>query len=301
MAVTISVDQSATIEVDELVQFLIENKINPSDDDALISAAPMLKALYNNRSFLVKRISEDVKNYHHLADNKNYAPTTMVLHAHKSQPFFLRACMWLPEKQHRALKTNLDTYFQPHDHNFNFLTVGYFGPGYESNYFEYDYEKVAGYPGEPVSMTFVEKTHLDSGKIIFYRALRDVHDQFPPESLSVSINILETSLRTRVADQYAFDMPASTVSRFVNRVGAEPLLLTMACCGTHEDREVIRTIAARHASPRIRFYALKSLAHSAGTAEETIHLLSSVPAGAPTLLREWARVHLAQIEASLEP
>ena len=32
-------------------------------------------------------------------------------------------------------------YHVPHDHNFSFLTVGYLGPGYWSEYYEYDYER----------------------------------------------------------------------------------------------------------------------------------------------------------------
>ena len=39
-------------------------------------------------------------------------------------------------------------YHIPHDHNFSFLTVGYIGPGYWSDYYEYDHDSVLGAPGE---------------------------------------------------------------------------------------------------------------------------------------------------------
>src|SRR3546814_33924 len=73
-------------------------------------------------------------------------------------------------------------YGKAHDHNFSFLTVGYMGPGYWSEYYEYDYANVAGYVGEKVNLRYIEKSKLDEGKVMLYRIHRDVHLQLPARS-----------------------------------------------------------------------------------------------------------------------
>ena len=52
----------------------------------------------------------------------------------------------------KASGTSPFFYHVPHDHNFSFLTVGYLGPGYWSEYYEYDYGEVVGMPGEKVDL-----------------------------------------------------------------------------------------------------------------------------------------------------
>ena len=52
---------------------------------------------------------------------------------------------------------------------------------------------VVGFPGEEVNLRFIEKSRLDQGKVMLYRAHQDVHLQLPADAMSVSLNILETS------------------------------------------------------------------------------------------------------------
>ena len=75
----------------------------------------------------------------------NYGPQCIVLSA-PGAGFFLRANMW-PAAEDNMLKASGGTSFSfglPHDHNFSFLTLGYFGPGYWSDYYTFDHEAVAG-------------------------------------------------------------------------------------------------------------------------------------------------------------
>src|SRR3546814_8782480 len=87
-------------------------------------------------------------------------------------------------------------YGKAHDHNFSFLTVGYMGPGYWSEYYEYDYANVAGYVGEKVNLRYIEKSKLDEGKVMLYRIHRDVHLQLPADEMSVSLNIMRSEEHT---------------------------------------------------------------------------------------------------------
>ena len=115
-------------------------------------------------------------------------------------------------------------YGVPHDHNFSFLTVGYLGPGYWSDYYEYDYGAVVGFPGEDVALRFVEKSRLEQGKVMLYRAHRDIHLQLPADAMSVSLNILETSHNSVFRDQYRFDVERSKIAGIMTRTSLEPML-----------------------------------------------------------------------------
>ena len=61
-------------------------------------------------------------------------------------------------------------------------------------------------PARTVDLRFVEKSRLEQGKVMLYRAHRDVHLQLPADEMSVSINIVETSHSSVFRDQYRFDV-----------------------------------------------------------------------------------------------
>jgi hypothetical protein len=70
------------------------------------------------------------------------------------------------------------------------MTVGFFGPGYETTIYEYDSSKVTGFVGESVDLRFLETTQLPPGKVMLYRPHADVHAQYPPSELSISLNLM---------------------------------------------------------------------------------------------------------------
>ena len=117
-----------------------------------------------------------------------------MLHS-RSGKFLMRANCWPAAADSVVVNSGTDPFFygRPHDPNFSFLTVGYVGPGYWSDYYEYDYERTVGFIGEKVDLRFVERSRLSEGKVMMYRRHRDVHSQLPPDSLSVSLNIMAVS------------------------------------------------------------------------------------------------------------
>src|SRR3546814_15895075 len=74
-------------------------------------------------------------------------------------------------------------------------------------------ETVDGRLGEPLNLQFVERSQLDEGKMMLYRAHRDIHSQRPPPSLSVSLNILDACEHVPWLDQYIVDIDAGTIAR----------------------------------------------------------------------------------------
>lgn len=111
----------------------------------------------------------------------------------------------------------------PHDHNFDFLTLGYFGPGYWSDYYEYDYGEVTGWRGEAVpSLRRIERSRLEQGKLMLYRAHIDVHAQYAADALSVSLNIMHTTGAQGWLDQYRFDLERRRSGRLSRPAPARP-------------------------------------------------------------------------------
>jgi len=178
--------------------------------------------------------------------------------------YFIRANFWpsAGDPILRASGTEPFFYDVPHDHNFSFLTVGYLGPGYWSDYYDYDYEQVTGFPGEPVALNFIERSRLERGRMLLYRAHRDVHRQLPADSMSVSINIVQTGAKQAWRDQYRFDLERCTVDGLLNLTPTETLVALSAHFG--RGAELAEHFAARHPSDRIRFAAIRALAGREG-------------------------------------
>ena len=158
----------------------------------VLHAAGWLRRLGRNRDFLAERLLAALAARHRQEDPGNaYGPQVVMLSQLGSE-FFLRANAWPSRDEHvvRASGSGPFVYGLAHDHNFDFLTFGYFGPGYVSDYWEYDHEAVAGAIGETAGLRYIGRQRLKPGKLMHYRAHRDVHSQLPPPALSVSLNVM---------------------------------------------------------------------------------------------------------------
>jgi hypothetical protein len=236
---------------------------NPEDEESLHHAAFQLRRLGNNQTFLGDLLIDELKRQQRDDSGENsYGPQVIMLRPSGKGDFFIRANIWPSEDEHamRASGGGAFVYLQPHDHNFNFLTVGYFGPGYWSNYYEYEYEDVVGYRSEPVALRFIERSRLHQGKIMLYRAHIDVHDQAPADALSISINIMHTSGAQAWLDQYSFDLENHRIGRIISNGSSEAFLRIAVGMGCPEARDLAENFGGSHASDRMRLAAWGALA-----------------------------------------
>ena len=210
----------------DCIAALEDSGFNPRDEESLIGAAGWLRRLGNNRDFLAETMLAELKDAAGGEEDASAYGAQVVMLSPLGGEFFLRANFWPGRQDHvfRASGQSAFSYELPHDHNFDFLTVGYFGPGYASDYYEYDYEAVDGMVGEPAGLRFVERSTLDPGKLMHYRAHRDVHSQLPPESLSVSLNVMHSGGAQGWLDQYSFDVEQNTIARVLSAGGSEIFL-----------------------------------------------------------------------------
>ena len=150
----------------------------------------------------------------------------------------------------------------PHDHNFDFLTVGYFGPGYETLIYEYDYSQVVGKIGEKIKMRLLERTQLDYGKIMLFRAGKDIHNQYHPKSLSISINLLVSSPEVPLREQFYFDLDKEEISGYVEtNSSVRSMLIQLAeFVGDQNTCSILEILSKEHPNHRTRGSSLLALA-----------------------------------------
>src|SRR3546814_13555580 len=105
-----------------------------------------------------------------------YSAHVFLLHR-SPRGFYLRANLWpaAGDAVYAASGPAAFSYGVPHDHNFSFLTTGYFGPGYVSDNYEVDPEAIDGSLGQPLNLQVVERSNLNEGKMRLYRDTRDNH------------------------------------------------------------------------------------------------------------------------------
>ena len=286
------------IELAELVELLETGGFDGEDEEQFASFGPALKKLGNNRRFLSDLVIAELKQRceGQVRDNQ-YSAQVIMLHG-AAKKFIIRANFWPALKDSVIRQSGTDPFFYgvPHDHNFSFLTVGYFGPGYWSDYYEYDYDQVVGYPGEAVNLRFVEKSRLDQGKVMLYRAHHDVHLQLPADEMSVSINIVETSHSTGFRDQYRFDVENGRVDGILTHTSLEPMLSLAAHYGGEEGMDLIAEFAAGHPSDRIRWCALRARAAALPSVDERIALYEAAIGGSSLLVGAMARREVERLE-----
>src|SRR5687768_9138279 len=261
--------EGAACTLGDCIAALEASGFDPQENESLRHAAHWLHRLGMNGDFLAELLLAELKDRHREENPASaYGPQVIMLSPLGGE-FFLRANIWPSRDEHmfRASGGGSFVYELPHDHNFDFLTVGYFGPGYWSDYWEYDYEAVAGAVGEKARLRFVERSRLEPGKLMHYRAHRDVHSQLPPDALSVSLNVMHAGGAQGCLDQYRFDVDKDEIAAVISPGAGEVFLRIAVGLGCEEARDLAERFARTHPSDRMRLTALDAQAGVLDTAE----------------------------------
>ena len=277
---------------------------DPRDEANLQEAASWLRKLTNNRTFLgdylVKRLSERLAGIENGVES-GYGPQAIILSpllGNERGRMFLRANIW-PARHDLCFQASGAEHFvygTPHDHNFSFLTSGYAGPGYVSDYYEYDYGEVVGIAGEAAGLRFVERSSLSQGKLMLYRAHVDVHSQLPPEALSVSLNVMHVDPAQGWFDQYGFDLEAGTVSQVLSPNASEAFLRVAVASGSDEALDFAEWAGRAHPSERLRLASFEARAGRLTEAEAREALWCEAQrASGSRMVRAEAKVRLAKL------
>lgn len=256
----------------ECIEALGDLGFDADDPASTAAAAGWLRRLANNRSFLGDLLVDRLTGRGGEEIASGYGPQAIVLSRprdNRPNAAFLRAAIWPSPRDHvfRASGAGSFVYGAAHDHNFDFLTVGYCGPGYASDYYECDYERLAGFPGEDARLRFVGRSTLTPGKLMLYRRHVDVHSQLPPESLSVSVNVMRLDPAQGWFDQYGFDLESGTVARWLNPLAGEAFLRVAVASGAESALDYAEWVGTRHPSDRMRLASFEARAQMCDAAD----------------------------------
>lgn len=295
--------EGGAITLEDLIDALETTPFDPHDEDSFAALGPLLARLGRNRDFLADLVIEELKLRcaRQSADN-GYGPQVFLLRPPNGR-YVIRANFWpaAGDAVVRASGTAPFFYDLPHDHNFPFLTYGYLGPGYWSDYYEYDGRAASGMPGSPAGLRFVERARLTQGKLMLYRMQRDVHVQLPPDSFSVSLNILGQHPSHPWIDQYRFDISRNTIDEALTTAPSEALATLAAHLGGGNGIELIHHLIRHHPHPRMRRTAVSALASAQGSARENAPLFEIAAADPVPEVRIAARRQLEVPPIPSEP
>jgi hypothetical protein len=246
MALTIACEHSRLVTLDELIDH-VHASVDLEDMDSVAAAAPMFRGLANDRELVVRQLNRQVREHF----RSDVIPSAQALFLGEGRNFYVRANIWPSDADLASGRVNQDqfTYHLAHDHNYNFMTVAYHGPGYTTDIYEYDYRKVQGYVGEKVDLRFVERVRFTQGMVMLYRAGVDVHTQLPPDDLAITLNLMVATPGVRLRD-HPGELDTSRRISIVKMAGQ---------VGDGDTRDLLDGLSRQHPCRRTRIAACDSL------------------------------------------
>ena len=256
MTTTIQCDYQDCISLEEYIDFC-HSTPNLADPEVTTNTAGVLRKLANNTSFLADFLAKQLKQIESYNLKTDFTPPSFYLY--QCPEFSVRAVLWQPCDEAGNDEAIARGYGVAHNHHFNFLTCGYFGPGYRSIIYNYNPDNFAGLIGERVKLHFQEETLLSPGKLMYYRHSQDVHVQYPPDTLSLSINLIFPR-HPDASIQSVFDPENQTIKGYLDSLPATSAIIKAALLLQNNDSiELLEQIATSHSCPRTRTMVFNSL------------------------------------------
>ncbi|MCT2398299.1 transposase [Novosphingobium mangrovi (ex Huang et al. 2023)] len=274
MATVIAVRDPTPASLEECVEALVTWGFDPGEEESLSHAANWLKRLGNDPHFLGDALVDMMAG---LGGDAMDLPATqgaginhIVLVPPERGNFTISAHIW-PSLADHALRASAPEalgYGIVRDHNYDFLDLGYFGPGCEIDDYECDPETMAGWQGEPVMLTPLGRSRMETGSIVHYRAGRDFRCLHPPESLSVTLTLSHAHPSHCWRDHYVLERRrgragAFRIARVLGHGPSETFLRIAVALGGEEAQDLARRLGTSHPSDRMRIAAWRALASSA--------------------------------------
>ncbi|MDX3901644.1 MAG: transposase [Sphingobium sp.] len=278
----------APIDLDALVDWCEGSDFDPTHEEGLAAAAPILAGLAANRTFLSDMAIAELKTRCAGQRQDNPYSAQVMLLRPAGGKYVLRAAFWPSSRDHvvRMSGSAPFLYDVPHDHGFDFLTVGYLGPGYWSDYYSYDAAPVAGAAGEKVALRFVERSRLAEGRMLLYRANSDIHAQRPADALSVSLNILAIAPDQGWRRQYRFDLERGTIAEVMTLSSAQMLLEIAVAAGSANGLDIAHDFARRHSVDAMRETAWRAIGDHHPGLDGVAHLEAGARSSSPLVRRQ---------------
>lgn len=259
MALSIPVRPVPLPDPEELARELAA--LDVADDvEALTAVADQFAALIEDPDLVVDALKRELRRYR----DPRYAGRSISLPIARVDNVVIRANVWSPHRASAAdyeREDDFTRYSVPHNHDFSFMTVGYSGPGYETEIYEYVGDPYDGEPGDDAQLTFLERTRLSRGKVMVYRKSSDAHVQFYPPKTSVSLNLIRVGREDPLRALYAFDLAERRIVEVVeHHVDAQAALFEVVRWFPNPALAAgLEELGRAHPHPKCRAFALRAL------------------------------------------
>jgi|GEM_PF-2551731 len=232
-------------------------------ENELDEVSTWLAAYAANKKEILSTIINELNNPSAFQRLNDFQAPSFIIY--QQQHYTLRLVMWLPVQG--SFDRAPYSYGEAHDHNFDFWTVNFFGSGYRTRLYSYDYATISGINGETVALNFHGERGLTPGITMFYYRSRDVHIQYPPRDLSVSLNLIVQP--STPLHQYEFNLDPQAMShnisatiktgRFERYIFQKTLLNGLLSLGSSESLRRILKISHGSNPEEIRVIAWHAL------------------------------------------
>lgn len=177
----------------------------------------------------------------------NFVTNSFILYSNNG--ISIRLNIWRPLKpsaRFNAYNGRIYAYGYPHDHDFDLLTVGAYGPGYTTSIYEYEPSKEEIFIGDSVQSSFKGDFTLSRGSVLFYEQSKDIHIQKESSAFSASLNLLASQRLERQVGQFIFDPLCEHIVGTPEYRGSRLLRIVESLLEMDEDNiELIRELS-RH-------------------------------------------------------
>jgi hypothetical protein len=255
----IPAETDMVLELDDFMAHL-DRHLDVESEDSLVAMAPQLVALANNRRFLARQLAATIGRPDFQQNNPFTGPVFVLANR---RHFMVRAIGWPPAAANTGAGYN-STYRVAHNHAFSLLTVGYWGPGYQTDIFTCPPEtlaKAANGSSAELDLPFIGRYRLAERTVLHLPAHRIVHVQHPPESYSISLNLVVKRSADDSAEQYFFDVDSRRYRGSTGTTSNAWLRILHLASRLPDPRYdgALMSIAKNHPSLRIRTVAGEAL------------------------------------------
>jgi hypothetical protein len=282
MARHLTSQETGVVSLPEFIAW-VEKNVDLSDLDSLATAGPMLRKLANDPRLVVRTLNERVMSQ----GGRAAIYSSQVLHLGSGKDFYVRANFWPSnaELAGRRVLSDQFAYDSAHDHNYSFVTTAYDGPGYFTELYEADLDRLPDQPGESVDLRFIERHHFRKGQTMLYEAHRDVHLQFAPEEFSVSLNLVAVTPDVRIKEQRFYDLQRMVLVEYPGDTDVSKRVSIVRMLGALGDENSVQVLYdLMHSSPcrRTKLAAIESLLQlQPGNRAEVLDLAGRLQLTAP--------------------
>lgn len=172
---------------------------------------PLIR-LANNKNLLIDFLNNGLENPDQFQLEKSYSMQSLTLA--DREHYDVRVNFWPTNSEFNINDNSVAEFFAynfAHDHNFDLITTGYTNNGYITDIYNYTYDNYD--IGEQVPLNFDGTYELTKGRIMLYESSKDIHIQFPPKELAISINILPKQKAKNL--QYSFDVDKNIIKSII--------------------------------------------------------------------------------------